>query len=67
MKYKLHVDRDCCIGCSACIAAAPELFELDEEGKSRPVQEIIDETKLESANLARDSCPGQCIKIEKIE
>ncbi len=66
-KYRIRVNKECCIGCAACVNAAPELFEMDEEYFSQPVQEIIDEEKLEEAKLAADSCPAECIKIEEIE
>ena len=29
---KLRVDKDICIGCGACQATAPDLFEINDEG-----------------------------------
>ena len=34
MAYKIKVDRDLCIGAASCIAVAPKVYELDNEGKA---------------------------------
>ncbi len=31
-----HVNQDC-IGCSACVAISPDVFELNDEGKSEVI------------------------------
>jgi len=31
---KIVIDRNLCIGCGNCTAIAPEVFELDKDGKS---------------------------------
>lgn len=59
---KIEVDRNKCIGCGTCAALAPEVFELDENNKSR-VKNANGE-KLETIKLAADSCPTKAIKIE---
>lgn len=33
-KYKIIYHRDVCIGAAACVAVAPEVWELDEEYKA---------------------------------
>ncbi|MFA6098091.1 MAG: ferredoxin [Patescibacteria group bacterium] len=53
------VNKELCSGCGTCVALCPDAFELDEDGKSRvieqsdyidlPIQECI------------DSCPQQAI------
>ena len=48
-----------CIGCSACVAIAPEVFELNEEGKSVVIaQENYNE---EDVNNAIQACPVDAI------
>ena len=58
------IDRDGCIGCGACEATCPEVFEMDGEGlafvKAQPTEETI-----EAAKEARDSCPVSVITIEE--
>jgi len=52
---KLVVDKEKCIGSQACIAIAPEVFELDENSKSKVKnQKGADESKIEDAINA---CP----------
>ena len=33
-KYLIEYERGNCIGVAACVASAPELWELDEDGKA---------------------------------
>ncbi len=30
---RIKVDREKCVGCGSCVAIAPEIFDLDDEGK----------------------------------
>lgn len=63
MDKKIIVDKNKCIGCGTCVALAPEIFEMDNEGKSIVKKNpIINE---ETLKLAIDSCPSQAISIEK--
>lgn len=55
---------DTCIGCGACIAVSPEVFDLNEDGLA---VSIIDGDlgDLEaSAKEAAESCPVEAIIIE---
>ena len=58
---KVSVDENKCIGCGACISVCPEVFELNENGKSRVKQE---ETDLECCKEAKDICPVDAITID---
>ena len=58
------IDRSGCIGCGACEAACPEVFELDGEGLAYVKAQPTSET-LEAAKEARDSCPVSVISIEE--
>ena len=60
---KAFVDRDTCIRCGACEMTCPEVFSMDDEGKSVPVKEDIHENLLESAQDAKDDCPVSAITI----
>jgi ferredoxin len=57
-----RVDRDMCIGSTHCVATAPEVFELDDEGLSRAVHpDAASEAVLREA---AENCPAQAIILE---
>lgn len=61
---KAFVDRDTCIGCEACVGTCPEVFSMDDEGKSVPIKENIPDNILESAQDAKDGCTVSAISID---
>lgn len=63
-----------CIGCGSCVALCSKFWEMAEDGKSHlkgskeNPQTGNDELELEKGECnqeAADSCPVQCIRIEK--
>jgi len=62
---KVKVDQDKCIGCRACVATAPELFDIDEEGLSYALHEKVEDDAIEQAKLAADVCPTGAIEVEE--
>lgn len=64
MNFK--VNKDLCIGCGACQAVCPEVFEIEDDGLAHAyVDEVKDELK-EDAIDAMEGCPTSAIeKIEK--
>jgi len=58
---KIEVKRELCIGASACVAVAPDVYELDDEMKAvvKDPKGANDETILESAK----ACPTLAIYI----
>ena len=44
---KAKVIRENCIGCGACQAIAPNIFEIDDEGLSKVIAEEIDDNEEE--------------------
>lgn len=56
---KIVVDRDLCIGAAPCVAIAPEVFELDAEGKAIVIdpQGADDET----IRLGAEACPTRAV------
>ncbi len=59
---KVVVNRDNCIGCGACEALYPELFQIDDEGLSTVVEnESIDDAKLTEVI---EGCPTSAIAKE---
>lgn len=62
---KISVDSAMCQGHNRCIAVAPDLFEIDEEGFASAAGDgIVPWEMREKAELAVDNCPEQAIRIE---
>jgi ferredoxin len=61
---KVVVDRDLCQDHGQCVFAAPQVFELDEEGKLEVLQEEVGEDLRDAVEEAADVCPVQAITIE---
>ena len=61
---KVVVDRDLCQDHGQCVFAAPQVFELDEEGKLVVLQEEVDESLRANVEEAADVCPTQAITLE---
>ena len=57
---KIEVDKDKCIGCGACTAIAPEVFEFDDDGLAKVIQEEINEDVI----TAKEGCPTEAITVE---
>ena len=61
---RAFVDRDSCIGCEACVGICPDVFSMDDELISVPVEGEIAGDILESAQEAMDCCPVGAITVE---
>ena len=61
---KVIVDRDVCQNHGQCVFAAPQVFELDEEGELVVLDDEPDESLREAVEEAVDVCPVQAITIE---
>lgn len=61
MAYRIKVMRDRCQGIGACVGAAPDVFEIDGEGKAVVcnAEGADDETILAAA----EACPLEAIVI----
>ncbi|ADT84306.1 ferredoxin [Thermococcus barophilus] len=66
-KWKVWVDRDVCIGDAICASLCPDVFEMDDEGKSFAKVEIVGEDLIDCVNEAAEACPVSCIHVEQIE
>ncbi|NQV09338.1 ferredoxin [Candidatus Woesearchaeota archaeon] len=75
-KFKITYDREACIGAAACAAVAPDLFEMNDDGKADLLESeekdgiftrIIDAKDEKAAVESADVCPVSVIKIEKIK
>ena len=61
---RVVVDREICQDHGQCVFAAPQVFELDEEGKLDVLQDEVDESLRANVEEAADVCPVQAITIE---
>ncbi|MCE5200310.1 MAG: ferredoxin [Armatimonadota bacterium] len=61
MTYRIVVDRVKCQGIGACVSAAPDVFEIDREGKAVVInmEGSDDDTILEAA----EACPLEAIML----
>lgn len=60
-KYQIKVLRDSCISAAACVAVAPDVFELDAEKKA-VVKEGANDTE-QNIIMAAQACPTKAIVI----
>jgi ferredoxin len=67
-KYTV-VDKDTCIACGACGAAAPDIFDYDEEGLAEVILDqntgtaAVEEDLLDDLMDAYEGCPTESIKV----
>ncbi|MGM0877712.1 MAG: ferredoxin [Bacillota bacterium] len=63
------VDKETCIACGACGAAAPDVFDYDDEGLAEVILDnntgivAVDEDLYEDLLDACDGCPTASIKV----
>ena len=62
---KVVVNRDNCIGCGACEALCPEVFQIDDEGLSTVINNEIKEELNEKVTEAIESCSTSAISREE--
>lgn len=60
MKFK--VNKEICIGCGACQAIAPDVFEIDDDGLANAIDSEINEDVKEDAIDAMEGCPVNAIE-----
>ena len=60
---KLKVNEDLCIGCGACGAVCPEVFEVD--GLAHTIVDVVPKEVEEDAIDAKEGCPTSA--IEEVE
>lgn len=70
LKNYTIVDQDTCIACGACGAAAPDIYDYDDEGIAYVILDDNQGTTAVPENLhedladAFDGCPTDSIKVE---
>ncbi|MFZ5982463.1 MAG: ferredoxin [Patescibacteria group bacterium] len=59
---KPKVNQEACIGCGTCAQMCPEVFKIDENGKS---QVIAEECGSCNCQEVVDACPVSAISLEE--
>ncbi len=62
--FQIKIDRELCQGHATCMAEAPELFQVDEDGNLTVLQDNPDLALLEKARQAEKYCPTKAIIIK---
>lgn len=63
----LKVNKDLCIGCGACQAICPEVFEIEDDGLATVIVDKIKEEVKDDALDAKEGCPTSAIEDEEKE
>ena len=63
MAKVVEVEPDLCIAAGRCVAVAPELFDVDEDGFVVLLQERLTSELVDPAHTAAAVCPGRAITI----
>jgi ferredoxin len=61
---RVVVDREVCQNHGQCVFAAPQVFELDDDGELAQLQDEVGEDLRANVEEAADVCPTQAITIE---
>ena len=61
---RAYVDQDLCIGCGLCPSVAPDVFEMNDDGKASAVSDTTDENR-DAVKEAIESCPVSAIRDEE--
>lgn len=63
-EIEVTIDRDACIGASACIPPADKTFTLDDDGKAIVMSSASENDEADIVDAAR-ACPVMAIKVTK--
>lgn len=61
---KVKVNKDACIGCGACQAVCPEVFELDDDGYAKTIKNEIKDEEKDEVIEASEGCPTSAIEVK---
>lgn len=61
---KVKVNKDLCIGCGACQAIVPDVFEIEDDGLACVKVDEVKEEEKEEVIDALENCPTSAISEE---
>lgn len=62
---KAKVNKEICIGCGACQAMVPDVFELGDDGLATCKSESINDENKDEVMDASESCPTGAIEVKE--
>jgi ferredoxin len=62
---KVSVDFAKCTGLGICESMAPDIFEVDDDGKLLLLKDDITDDELQSVEEAVTGCPTEALRIER--
>ena len=62
---KTNVNKDLCIGCGACAAIVPEVFDIGEDGLAEAIVDSVKEELQDDVRDAAEGCPTSAIEVEE--
>jgi ferredoxin len=62
---KVSVDFAKCTGLGICESMAPDIFEVDDDGKLLLLKDDISDDELQSVEEAVTGCPTEALRIER--
>lgn len=68
---KAKVNKDLCIGCGACAAIVPDVFQIGEDGLAEVITDTetkeisINEDLQDEVHDAAEGCPTSAIEVNK--
>ena len=60
----VKVNKDACIGCGACQAVCPKVFELDDDGYAKTIKNEIKDEEKDEVIEASEGCPTSAIEVK---
>ncbi len=64
MAKKVKIIKEQCIGCGACSAISPDIFDWDDDGTMKVVMPEVEGEHADLAVEAETSCPTGAIVVE---
>ncbi len=61
---RIVVDHHRCTGNGVCVAEAPDLFDINDEGQVQILVEQLEKSRLEDAQRAAYGCPNYALAVE---
>lgn len=62
---RIHVDFTKCQGYANCVVSAPEVFDLDDNGKVDVLRATVDDAALTEVREAVRSCPAAALTLKE--